>query len=1307
MTTNALEDRNPQISNTAVVWERFDGSDYELYAYRFALPGEVPLTSNNTDDWYPSLDGDDLVWEREVGSQSDIFYLDLSANYPAVNLTNSAASDQRPQIEDGQIAWRSYVGNNWEVLYTELTSTLPPVNISPNNQTDWFPLLSDSMIVWRRQTGTNNYDVMVAHRSQPEVTQTISLVVYGDPATEMDETFFVTLTQANDARLVDDRPTAVDGQATATVTILNDDGAMDYGDAVAPYPTLLANNGARHLTGSSYYLGVAPDSDDNGRPTLAADGDDSFMTRDEGGIVFADGLVPGRDATLNVTASAAGWLNAWFDFNSDGDWNDSGEHFTRQLLVSGPNTVTIPVPAEAKEGRTYARFRFTSAQPGVPQNQPGGSATYQNLVLAPTGTYPDGEVEDYRVSIYDLPTVSLVNLVNPDSSFAEYNSRLAENTNTGVRVRVADAVINQHALGTASLSLGGADAANFELFDGRLYLKAGTLLDFESTPTYSVTVDVKEPRFGDAVVANIPFTLKVTDVNEKPSAVILTPSSHSMPEETIGEKSKFVAVGAIEDDALGTNELSLAAGADADYFTLFDNAGVWELHVAADKVLDFETKSTYSVTVNVNDPSVGGTIDASAAFTLTLTDVNEFPVGAVTDTNATHNVVFESAGVGTAAGIKALATDADKTATVSYSLSDSAGGRFAIDATSGVVTVAGALDAEAATSHTIEVTATSSDGSMSTAQFTILVGDVDEFDVGDVTDTNAAADSVAEDAAVGTPVGITALAVDADRTSTVSYSLVNSAGGLFAIDATSGVVTVAGALDAETATSHTIEIKATSNDGSTRTAQFTILIGDVDEFDVGDVTDTNAAADSVAEDAAVGAPVGITALAVDADKTATVSYSLVNSAGGLFAIDATSGVVTVAGALDAETATSHTIEIKATSNDGSTRTAQFAVAVTDIDETGPSVTSLQAVDFRAINGLPVAGEQWFSLETTGAGYLTVEALLPTLLIAGEGEPESVVVELYADPALPALATSEATATGQRLNYLAGSGQSYLVRLAGQAASVDLRVANLVQQDGNTVRVRGTSAADDFAFDASSDRSVTVNGVLYDFATADTFFFEGRGSDDHIDLIGGSDADTARLYGSRAILSGAGYTVIATGIESSKFDGRGGSDRANLYGTRSANTLLVAGEGSESDPRYAALIDTRASVVAAAETIHVDGRGGKDTATFSQVGDAEVQSSWRWTRMENLSQEPGTQSLPANAGFSLLAKGFGDVTVSDGPSQAAFFAAVQDDTDTAPQDLSLDDLAQLLLLSQSEEDESEDRKSTAEQDSVDQIFADWE
>ncbi len=125
---------------------------------------------------------------------------------------------------------------------------------------------------------------------------------------------------------------------------------------------------------------------------------------------------------------------------------------------------------------------------------------------------------------------------------------------------------------------------------------------------------------------------------------------------------------------------------------------------------------------------------------------------------------------------------------------------------------------------------------------TINVNDVDEFDVGPITDSDAAANAVDENAANGTVVGVTALASDADATNnTITYTLDDNAGGRFAIDGSTGVVTVADGtlLDREAAASHNITVRAASSDGSSNTQVMTINLNDVDEFDVGSITDSD------------------------------------------------------------------------------------------------------------------------------------------------------------------------------------------------------------------------------------------------------------------------------------------------------------------------------------------------------------------------------------------------------------------------------------------------------------------------------------
>jgi Ca2+-binding RTX toxin-like protein len=109
--------------------------------------------------------------------------------------------------------------------------------------------------------------------------------------------------------------------------------------------------------------------------------------------------------------------------------------------------------------------------------------------------------------------------------------------------------------------------------------------------------------------------------NQAPTAVIFNNAIASINENTNTTSRIRIADIAITDDALGTNNLSLT-GADANFFEIEDSV----LYLRANTNLDFETQSSYSVTVAVDDPTVGNTPDAVANFTLAVNDVNEAPI---------------------------------------------------------------------------------------------------------------------------------------------------------------------------------------------------------------------------------------------------------------------------------------------------------------------------------------------------------------------------------------------------------------------------------------------------------------------------------------------------------------------------------------------------------------------------------------------------------------------------------------------------------------------------------------------------------
>ncbi|MBU2691779.1 MAG: choice-of-anchor D domain-containing protein, partial [Candidatus Eisenbacteria bacterium] len=96
----------------------------------------------------------------------------------------------------------------------------------------------------------------------------------------------------------------------------------DFGDAPDPaYPTLLANNGARHLIDPDVYLGTQIDAEADGVPDAGAQGDDNNNNDDEDGVLFVSPLIADSTATVNVTASTEGLLYGWIDFDQNGTWD--------------------------------------------------------------------------------------------------------------------------------------------------------------------------------------------------------------------------------------------------------------------------------------------------------------------------------------------------------------------------------------------------------------------------------------------------------------------------------------------------------------------------------------------------------------------------------------------------------------------------------------------------------------------------------------------------------------------------------------------------------------------------------------------------------------------------------------------------------------------------------------------------------------------------------------------------------------------------------------------------------------------------
>ncbi|MBI2254448.1 MAG: FG-GAP repeat protein [Proteobacteria bacterium] len=169
------------------------------------------------------------------------------------------------------------------------------------------------------------------------------------------------------------------------------------------------------------------------------------------------------------------------------------------------------------------------------------------------------------------------------------------------------------------------------------------------------------------------------------------------------------------------------------------------------------------------------------------------------------------------------------------------------------------------------------------------------------------------------------------------------------------------------------------------------------DHDVGvlrSLVDSNTGTNQVLEGAANGTPVGITAHAnhsLDGD----VVYTLTNNAGGRFAIDPATGVVSVANgvAIDYETAHQHTVTVRATDPEtGLYRDQSFDIAVEDVPDENVSTIDLATLDSSLrIRILGAAEGQHVGYSLSTAGDINGDGLDDIVVSTLEGKGGAYVV----------------------------------------------------------------------------------------------------------------------------------------------------------------------------------------------------------------------------------------------------------------------------------------------------------------------------
>lgn len=211
--------------------------------------------------------------------------------------------------------------------------------------------------------------------------------------------------------------------------------ASDFGDLKLPYPTLISHNGPRHIAGASpLKMGTNIDADGDGLPSVSANGDDTDSDGDDEDGVTIPTLTSGSNATLTINSSAAAKVNAFIDWNNDGDFLDASEAIAELTVAAGNNNLSVAVPAGAVTGTSLgARFRLSTA---------GG--------LTSVGGAVDGEVEDYMVTVNAAAGAT--------SDYGDYSTFAIATQTANSAIRIGTALTDVEASSPANATATGDDA---------------------------------------------------------------------------------------------------------------------------------------------------------------------------------------------------------------------------------------------------------------------------------------------------------------------------------------------------------------------------------------------------------------------------------------------------------------------------------------------------------------------------------------------------------------------------------------------------------------------------------------------------------------------------------------------------------------------------------------------------------------------------------------------------------------------------------------------------------------------------------
>ncbi len=533
-----------------------------------------------------------------------------------------------------------------------------------------------------------------------------------------------------------------------------------------------------------------------------------------------------------------------------------------------------------------------------------------------------------------------------------YFFTLAEDANISTligRIRASD--IDQQ---NVTYYLNNTELFSIDPVSGEIFTAAE--FNREEQPLHSI-IAVATDRGQQAIERTAEVTVNITILDVNDVMPTFTNSTYFFfVSENTSSDSVIFTVEALDSDLGESGSLSyfILSGNDSSFFSINATSGC----VSLEMELDRETQDVVRFAVAAADSGVPSLTGMAEVVVMVLDDNDNIPLF---DVPAYTAALPEDTPTGTEVlTVGASDLDINENADITFSLLDNFAGMFSIGEQSGVILLTRSLDFEFSQNYSIPVMAEDGGFPSLSNSTEVFVEVLDLNDNPPLFDSNSYQVSLPENAVLGTLV-FQLPATDADSTSNgaLTYSILSgNPRSVFSVAESLGGVLVADYLDREITPSYSLDIRVVDNGVPQFTATTTLEVTVLDVNDHIPTFGSKTYSRLVPELSDIGTEIfAFTVSDLDIGSNANLSFSIVSgNVNGAFEIGSNSGILTLAGGLDAETRPSYALSMLVLDNgspDPLVDTATMRIIVTDENEFPP--TFPQAIYYVNISQNAVVG----------------------------------------------------------------------------------------------------------------------------------------------------------------------------------------------------------------------------------------------------------------------------------------------------------------------------------------------------------------